>query len=57
MKELKTFKQFENYFLPNMPEQANEVRKMKGMGIWKARKLAARAFKRFSGMNITEAYE
>lgn len=56
--EIKTYKEFEKYFLPYMEDVSNEVRKLKNskIGIEKARRLARRAFKRFSGQSITEAY-
>ena len=53
---IKTFKEFKKYFLPDMKEQAREVDKMTAYRLFKARKLAARAFKRITGLSITNAY-
>jgi hypothetical protein len=56
--EIKTYKEFKQYFLPHMKDVAEEVDRMKNSktGIVKVRKLAARAFKRICGLSITEAY-
>jgi len=51
---IKTFDEFEKWFLPHMREQAAEVRKMKGRGIKKMRQSSARAFKRFCGNTPVE---
>ena len=53
---IKTFKAFKKYFMPAMVRQAEEVDNIKKIGLVKARKLAARAFKRISGLSITDAY-
>ena len=54
--DLATFKAFEQYFMPHMKEQAAEVRKMKGLGLTKMRKAAARAFRRNEYCSIADAY-
>ena len=58
MGNIKTYKEFRRFFLPGMKEVAEEVDKLKNskIGIKKAKKLAARAFRRINGMSITEAY-
>jgi len=53
---LKTFREFEEYFLPDMKEQAAEVHKMRGMGLVDMRRRAARAFCRHESGSITELY-
>ena len=56
MGEIKTFREFERYFLPHMKEQANEVRKMRGQGINKIRERARRAFRRICLMTPKQSY-
>jgi hypothetical protein len=58
MGNIKTYKAFKKYFLPHMKDVANEVDNMKKskIGIKKVRALAVRAFKRYTGLSITEAY-
>lgn len=58
MGNIKTYKEFKQYFLPYMKDVAKEVDNIKKskIGINKVRKLAARAFRRICGISITEAY-
>jgi hypothetical protein len=54
--DIATFREFEKYFLPHMQLQAEQVRKMKGLGLLKMRRACARAFRRFEWQSVAQAY-